>query len=190
MFSTLLADLKAPVAPGQPAHRFWAKVIGKALFSNSTHCVILFRISHALYRFLPTRPLAFFVRMLAVAWGGTDIHPGAQIGPGFCLVHSMKIAIGAGVVIGRDCRIAHGVTIGGDMGRHPWDRSSDGWPVIGDYVTIGVDAYVVGPVTIGDGAIIGTKALVNKDVPVNGIAVGIPARVIKTHDGYEGLLGR
>ncbi len=173
---TIRADLESHVDPRQPATAYWAKVVGKALFAPAVHCVVLYRISAACYRFWPTRPLAFVLRSVGVVWGGTEIHPAAKIGPGLCLVHSQKILIAEGVTIGKNARISHGVSIGGDTGRH---GPESGWPVIGDDVTIALDAIVLGPVTIGDGAVVGAQSLVVRDVPPHGVVAGSPARLVR-----------
>lgn len=175
---TIMADLKSNVSEERPPFSFWARVIGKLLFAPAVHVVVLYRFSSWLYRFVPTRPLAYVLRSVGIVWGGTEIHPAAQIGPGFCLVHSQKILIAKGVRIGRNARISHGVSIGGDTGRGS-SASMRGWPVIGDNVTIALDAIVLGPVTVGDGAFIAAQAFVVKDVPPRTVVAGSPARVVR-----------
>lgn len=171
-----MADLESHVNSQRHAGaRYWVQVIAKAALGPSAHATILFRISAALFRNPVTRPLAYLVRFICVAWSGVEIHPAAQIGPGLCLVHSQKILIGRGVVIGRDARICHGVSIGGDTGR----PGSTGWPTIGDGVLIGMDAVILGGVTIGDGARIGAQALVIKDVPAHGVMASAPAVLLR-----------
>jgi serine O-acetyltransferase len=76
------------------------------------------------------------------------------------------------VVIGENCRIAHGVTIGGRSGHYEV-------PVIGNNVTVGVGAVVLGPIKVGDHAIIGANAVVIHDVPAHAVVAGVPARIIK-----------
>lgn len=178
MLSLVLADMRVHVDPRQPQLPYWAKVIGKAFASPAVHVVIMYRISHALYQRRLTRPLSFLFRSAAVVWGGTEIHPAAQIGPGLCLVHSQKILIAEGVRIGRNARISHGVSIGGDTGRGG-PSALAGWPTIGDNVTIALDSIVLGPLTIGDESFIGAQSLVVKDVPARCVAVGSPARVVR-----------
>lgn len=178
MLSLVLADLRVHVDPRQPRLPYWVKVIGKALATPAVHVVIMYRISHALYQHRLTRPFSFLLRSAAIVWGGTEIHPAAQIGPGLCLVHSQKILIAEGVKIGRNARISHGVSIGGDTGRGG-PSSLSGWPVIGDNVTIALDSIVLGPLTIGDEAFIGAQSFVVKDVPARCVAMGSPARVVR-----------
>ena len=157
---------------------FWVRVAGKALTSPAAQVAVLFRLSQVLYRWLPTRPLAFVLRGMTVVWGGTEIHPGATIGPGLLLVHSQKVIIGPGVTIGRNARIGQGVTIAGDKGP-PAPGSRQGIPVLGDDVTVAVDAIVLGPVTIGDGAVVGAQSLVLHDVPAGAVVRGSPATVVR-----------
>jgi serine O-acetyltransferase len=179
LWSTIRADAMSHVDRGRYSGLgFWARAFGKLLLTPAVQVVMVYRISHVLAGFPPTRPLAFLLRSFTVVWGGTEIHPDAQIGPGLCLVHSQKVIIGAGVVIGRDARISHGVSIGGDPGRG--SRSTNlRWPEIGDGVTIGMDAIVMGPVRVGDGAVVGAQSLVIKDVPAGAVVVGSPARVLR-----------
>lgn len=178
MMRVLLADMRVHVDPRQPKPAYWAKVIGKALASPAVQVVIMYRISHALYQRRLTRPFSYLLRSAAVVWGGTEIHPAAEIGPGLCLVHSQKILIAEGVRIGRNARISHGVSIGGDTGRGG-PASLAGWPTIGNNVTIALDSIVLGPLTIGDEAFIGAQSFVVKDVPARCVAMGSPARVVR-----------
>ncbi|MEO6606715.1 MAG: hypothetical protein ABIN55_14015, partial [Aeromicrobium sp.] len=117
-------------------------------------------------------------RGFTIVWGGTEIHPSASIGPGFCLVHSQKVVIGADVRIGRDVRISHGVSIGGDTGRGG-PGEPVGSPVLGNDVTVSLDSIILGPVTVGDGAVVGAQALVVRDVPAFAVVAGSPARVVR-----------
>ena len=181
MLATILADLKAHVDPRQSTPVFWAKVIGKLVLDPSAQVVVLYRFSHALHRRLVTRPFSFLLRTMAVVWGGTEIHPAAEIGPGFCITHSQMIVIGEGVRIGSHVRISHGVSIGGDPGRGATEALA-GWPVIGDGVSVGLHAIVLGPVTVGDHAVISAQALVVRDVPAHGVVAGSPARLVKMLD--------
>ena len=104
----------------------------------------------------PARMLAQFNRFLT----GIEIHPGATIGRRFFIDHGMGIVIGETAEIGDGVMLYHGVTLGGQVltqtKRHP---------TIGDNVTIGAGAKVLGPVTIGAGSAVGANAVVTKDVP-------------------------
>jgi serine O-acetyltransferase len=175
----LLADLRSNVSPLWPAPLYWPRVIGKALFAPTAHVVILYRLSTACYAFVLTRPLAYVLRSIAVVWGGTEIHPSARIGPGLCLVHSLKVVIGPGVQIGANARIGHGVTIAGDTGPTGVRSERTGIPVLGDNVTVALDSIILGPVTIGDGAFVAAQSLVLHDVPAGAIVRGSPAKVVR-----------
>jgi serine O-acetyltransferase len=92
--------------------------------------------------------------------------------------------VGSHVVIGRHCTLTQGVTIGhAGGGSHTTDKN----PVIGDRVYIGPGAIIIGPITIGNDALIGAGAVVTRSVPDRGVAVGNPARVI-SHKGSFDLI--
>lgn len=104
---------------------------------------------------------------------GCFVQSGARIGPGLWLPHPNGIVIGAGARIGSACTIYHQVTLGGArMG----DWQANRYPAVGDNVTIFAGAKLIGQVRIGDDAIIGANAVVNRDVPSRHVAYGIPAR--------------
>jgi serine O-acetyltransferase len=119
---------------------------------------------------------AFALRHVALALSQFDFEPGAEIGPGLLMHHPHGIVIGYGVVIGTDCTLLQNVTLGERFadGRPPHD-----YPVVGDGVTIGAGACVLGAVKVGDGALIGANSVVLCDVPAGAVAVGSPARVLK-----------
>jgi serine O-acetyltransferase len=179
---TIMADLRAAVDSRRGSGlRYWVRVFGRAALSPATHCIVLYRISAVLYGHRLTRPFAFLLRSMSVVWGGTEIHPAARIGPGLLLNHSQMVVIGEGVTIGKNVRISHGVSIGGDVGRGASDAAA-GWPVIGDGVSIGLHAIVMGPLTVGEHAVISAQALVVRDVPPHTLVAGSPARVVKRLD--------
>lgn len=179
-----MADLRSHVHPNYTGLGYWVRVVAKALFAPSIHVTVLYRMSAALYSFPVTRPLAFPLRTVAIVWAGTEIHPSARIGPGLCIVHSQKVIIGPGVVIGSNLRLHHGCTIAGDLGRGAAPAAA--CPVLGDDVTIGLDVYVMGAVTVGDGAVIGAQSLVNRDVEPHTLVAGSPARYIRHVDPVDG----
>ena len=179
MLRTIIADMRSHVSPNYTGLFYWSAVFGKALLNPAIHVTILYRIGSTLYRVPVLRPLSFLLRSVSVVWGGTEIHPSAQIGPGLCLVHSMKIVIGPGVVIGANARISHGVSIGAVTGPTAGER---GLPVIGDNVTVALDAVVMGPLTVGDGAVVSVGSLVVRDVPALAVVAGSPARTVRRLD--------
>ena len=104
----------------------------------------------------------------------------ATIGPGLYLPHLGTIVIGSGCTVGGNCTIAHNVTIGHAGGR----SRTGGNPVIGDRVYIGPGAIVIGPITIGNDALIGAGAVVVKSIPPAGVVVGNPARLLGLTGSY------
>ncbi len=105
---------------------------------------------------------------------GIEIHPGAQIGEGLFIDHGDGVVVGETAVIGDNVTIYQGVTLGG-TGKETGKRH----PNIGNGVTIGAGAKVLGPITIGDNSKVGAGAIVLKDVPSNCTVVGNPGRVVK-----------
>lgn len=107
---------------------------------------------------------------------GIEIHPGAQIGKGLFIDHGMGVVIGETAIIGDNCLLYQGVTLGGtgkDCGkRHP---------TLGNNVLVGCGAKVLGPLTIADNCKIAAGAVVLTDIPENSTAVGIPARIVRRH---------
>ncbi len=105
---------------------------------------------------------------------GIEIHPGAQIGKGFFIDHGNGVVIGETTIIGDNVTVYQGVTLGG-TGKDTGKRH----PTIGNNVTIGAGAKVLGPFTVGDNSKIGASAVVLKEVPPNCTVVGNPGRVVR-----------
>ncbi len=143
--------------------------------------LFFYRISHALYvrglRFLP-RLISAIGQFLTMV----DIHPGAKLGQGVFIDHAMGVVIGETAEVGDNVLIYQQVTLGGvslSKGkRHP---------TIGNNVTIGAGAKILGNITIGDYAKIGANSVVIKDVPPECTAVGVPAHIAKRVDNKEPL---
>lgn len=173
---TLLADLRATLPPYAPTGpRLWLYLLGKVLLNPQQRITVLFRISQVLARHR-LLPLAYALRSRAVKVGGAELHPRASIGPGFYVVHSTGLTINPYVIIGANCRIHHGVTVGAPGGT---PNSRGGWTIVGDDVSIGTGAVILCGVTIGDGAIVGANAVVNRDVAPGDVVAGVPARVVR-----------
>ena len=153
--------------------KYWLLCLIKILLYPRIQAVLAFRLAHYLFERGLEIP-AYYLQGWILTKSGADLHPAAQIGPWFCLVHS------SGVVIGNEARIGarfvcfHGTTIGNS-------GKGDGMPVLGDFVTLSAGAKVLGGVTIGSHATVGANAVVLTDVTAGGVAVGIPARVVKVN---------
>ena len=133
---------------------------------------------HRLSAFLWRHHLKWLARMNShlFRWlTGIEIHPGATIGCRFFIDHGMGVVIGETAIIGNDCTIYHGVTLGGTS----WDKGKR-HPTLEDNVVIGAGAKVLGPITIGASAKIGSNSVVVKDVPASATVVGIPGHIVNT----------
>jgi serine O-acetyltransferase len=104
---------------------------------------------------------------------GIEIHPGASIGQRFFIDHGMGVVIGETAEIGDDCTIYHGVTLGGTS----WKKGKR-HPMLGNDVVVGAGAKVLGPISVGEGARIGSNAVVVKEVPAGCTVVGVPGRIV------------
>lgn len=139
------------------------------------HAILLHRLAHKLYRW--NVPLAPRVISQLSRWlTGIEIHPGAQVGRRFFIDHGMGVVIGQTTVIGDDCLIYQGVTLGG-TGKEKGKRH----PTLGNRVIVGTGAKVLGNITIGDSTRIGAGSVVLKNVPPHSTVVGIPGRVVRTY---------
>lgn len=137
------------------------------------HALMMHRVSHSLWK-MRFYWLARFSSHIARWLTGIEIHPGATIGHRVFIDHGMGVVIGETAIIGDDCTLYHGVTLGGTS----WNKGKR-HPTLENGVVIGAGAKVLGPITVGAGAKIGSNAVVVKDVPENATAVGIPARILE-----------
>lgn len=155
-------------------------VLESLLFENGFQAVVLFRIASWFKRHrVPLLGPLFHRTSLFLT--GVDISPGASVGPGLLLSHGTGLVIGESATIGTDATIMQQVTIGApDTGR------LDQMPVIGRNAFIGAGARVIGAITIGDDVIIGTNAIVTRDVPDNHKVVSVAeVRISERTSGYE-----
>ena len=148
-----------------------ASTVLKLILFPRIQAVLCFRVAHVLFERRLT-PFAYQLQSHILRISGAEIHPGAQIGPGLCLVHSSGIVIGDRARIGDNFVCFHGVTVG-DSGK------GDGQPLIGNNVTASAGAKILGGITIGDHAVIGANSVVLADIPAHAVAVGAPARVVR-----------
>jgi len=168
MFNLIKQDIKC-VFERDPAAR---NIIEVVTSYSGVHAMIFHRINHQLWKWglkLPSRFFAHIARWLT----GVEIHPGAEIGERFFIDHGMGVVIGETAVIGNDCTLYHGVTLGGTS----WKKGKR-HPTLGDNVVVGAGAKVLGPIELGDGVRVGSNAVVVKDVAENLTVVGIPGRIV------------
>jgi serine O-acetyltransferase len=140
------------------------------------HARQLHRLAHTLHRNgfrLPARLISHLSRALT----GIEIHPGARIGKGFFIDHGMGVVIGETSIIGEDCHLFQGVTLGGTS-----TRRAKRHPTLGKNVVVGAGAKVIGDVTIGDNAKIGAGSVVVTNVPPNATVVGVPGHIVAFAD--------
>lgn len=137
------------------------------------HAIFFHRINHILWNigipFIP-RLLSHIARLLT----GIEIHPAAKIGTGFFIDHGMGVVIGETSELGEHCLIYQGVTLGG-TGKEKGKRH----PTLGNNVTVGAGAKILGAITIGNNVVIGANSVILKPVPDNAICVGVPGRITK-----------
>ena len=136
------------------------------------HALLVHRLSQRLWRW-HLKWLARFVAHLGRWLTGIEIHPGAQIGRRVFIDHGMGVVVGETAEIGDDSTLYHGVTLGGTS----WNKGKR-HPTLGKGVVVGAGAKILGPIFIGDGAKVGSNAVVVKDVPAGATAIGIPARIL------------
>src|SRR5512132_3630935 len=140
------------------------------------HALVMHRWAHSCWNHgfhWSARFISNFSRWLT----GIEIHPGATIGRRVFIDHGMGVVIGETAEIGDDCTLYHGVTLGGVK----WEKVKR-HPTLGRKVVIGAGAKVLGPILVGDGAKVGSNAVVVRDVPAGATAVGIPARIVTEDD--------
>jgi serine O-acetyltransferase len=168
MFNHLREDI-AVVFDRDPAARTHWEVLTTY---PGLHALLIHRFSHWLWN-LRLRWLARLSSHIGRFLTGIEIHPGATIGRRVFIDHGMGVVIGETAVIGDGCTLYHGVTLGGTS----WNKGKR-HPTLENGVVIGAGAKILGPITVGANARIGSNAVVVKDVPANATAVGIPARIL------------
>jgi serine O-acetyltransferase len=175
MFDRLREDIGS-VFDRDPAARNRLEVL---INYPGIHANVLHRLAHGLWR-AGWKGLARFISSFSRFLTGIEIHPGARIGRRFFIDHGMGVVIGETAEIGDDVTLYHGVTLGGTS----WDKGKR-HPTLGNGVVVGAGAKVIGPILIGEGAKIGSNAVVTRAVPPGATAVGNPARIILRDDKAE-----
>ena len=140
---------------------------------SGVQAVIFYRLTHFLWRY-KLRWLARFISTLARWITGIEIHPGAVIGRRFFIDHGMGVVIGETSIIGDDCMLYHGVTLGGTT----WDKVKR-HPTLKNGVVIGAGAKILGPVTLGNNVRVGSNSVVVRSIDDNETVVGIPGRIVR-----------
>ena len=172
MLGTLREDI-ASVIERDPSVHSAANVI---FWHTGMHAVWAYRRAHWLWEH-GAHTLASLVSRHTRKRYGVEIHPAAQIGRRFMIDHGMGVVIGETSIIGDDCLIYQGVTLG-MTGKHGGKRH----PTLGNNVLIGAGTKVLGPVFIGDNARIGAGSVVLRNLPANCTAVGVPAEVVRINN--------
>ncbi len=179
MFKRIRTDI-ACILERDPAARHWFEVL---TCYPGLHAVMLHRVAHACWmsNIFGIKWLGRFLSVFSRWLTGIEIHPGAIVGDRVFFDHAMGVVVGETAEIGDGCTIYQGVTLGGTslykgVKRHP---------TLGKNVVVSAGAKVLGGFTVGDGAKIGSNAVVIKPVPAGATAVGIPARIIMPKEGVS-----
>ncbi|MET4693973.1 serine O-acetyltransferase [Endozoicomonas lisbonensis] len=177
MFERLKEDIRT-VMQRDPAARGTFEVVTNY---PGLHALLLHRVAHRLWNAgfcWMGRSLSTFSRWLT----GIEIHPGATIGRRFFIDHGMGVVIGETAIIHDDVTLYHGATLGGtspNKGKdHPANQGKR-HPTLANKVVVGAGAKILGPFTVGDGAKIGSNAVVVKEVPPGATVVGVPGRIVE-----------
>jgi serine O-acetyltransferase len=168
MFKHLKEDIQC-VFERDPAARTVFEVITTY---PGLHALMMHRLSHFLW-WVGLRWIARVLSNVARWMTGIEIHPAAVIGRRFFIDHGMGVVIGETAEIGDDCTLYHGVTLGGTS----WKKGKRHPTLLND-VVVGAGAKVLGPIILGDGARVGSNAVVVKDVPSGATVIGVPGRFV------------
>ena len=146
---------------------------------SGVQAVLFYRLTHFLWRYRLFW-LARFISTFARWVTGIEIHPGAVIGRRFFIDHGMGVVIGETAIIGDDCMLYHGVTLGGTT----WDKVKR-HPTLKNGVVIGAGAKILGPIILGENVRVGSNSVVVRSIDDNETVVGIPGRIVrkKAEDG-------
>lgn len=171
MFDRLREDI-AVVRERDPAARSTLEIV---FLYNGFKAVRWHRLANWYYRH-GMKLLARYISQRCVRHTGIEIHPAATIGRRLFIDHGTGVVIGETTIIGDDCTLYQGVTLGG-TGKDKGKRH----PTLGNNVMVGAGAKVLGPIEIGNDVRIAAGAVVLQDIPSESTAVGVPARVVRRH---------
>ena len=169
MFSKIRSDVKT-ILDRDPAARSVFEVL---TCYPGLHAVVMHRLAHACWG-MGLKWLGRFISHVSRFFTGIEIHPAAVIGSGVFFDHAMGVVVGETAQIGDGCTIYQGVTLGGTS----LYKGTKRHPTLERNVVVGAGAKVLGGFTVGEGAKIGSNAVVTKPVPAGATAVGNPARII------------
>ena len=175
MFTRLRSDIQCILERDPAARTAWEVLT----CYPGLHALVMHRWAHALWQ-RGLRWPARFISHLARWFTGIEIHPGATIGRRVFIDHGMGLVIGETAEVGDECTLYHGVTLGGTS----LEKGAKRHPTLGRGVIVSAGAKVLGGFTVGDGARVGSNAVLLQAVPAGATAVGIPARILaKSADG-------
>jgi len=175
MFSRIKEEIAVVFERDPAARNTWEVITCYPGF----HALLVHRVAHWLWG-ARLRWLARLTSHVGRFLTGIEIHPGVSIGRRFFIDHGMGVVIGETAEIGDDCTLYHGVTLGGTS----WNKGKR-HPTLGNGVVLGAGAKILGPITIGDGARVGSNAVVVKSVPPGATAIGIPAHIVEKEAGAK-----
>jgi len=170
MFSRIRADAQT-ILDRDPAARGWLEVL---TCYPGLHALLFHRMAHACWH-AGFYWLGRFISHVSRFFTGIEIHPAAVIGERVFFDHAMGVVVGETAEIGDGCTIYQGVTLGGTS----LYKGTKRHPTLGKDVVVGAGAKVLGGFTVGDGAKVGSNAVVTKPVPAGATAIGNPARIIE-----------
>ena len=166
-----LFDTSRSIVKRDPAAR---SVIEVLILYPGVHALAFYRIANAFYK-MRLYFIARLISQLARWLTGIEIHPGATIGRRLFIDHGMGVVIGETTIVGDDCTIFHGVTLGGKSG-----ASVKRHPTLKNHVVVGAHAQIIGDITLGNHVLVGANAVVVKDVADGLTVVGIPAKPVSS----------
>ena len=178
MFSRIREDIQCVFERDPAARSVWEVLTCYPGF----HALQMHRVWHGFWR-LGLRWFARFGSHVTRFLTGIEIHPGATIGRRVFIDHGMGVVIGETAEIGDDCTLYHAVTLGGVS----WNKGKR-HPTLGKGVVVGAGAKILGPFVVGDKAKVGSNSVVVKAVPAGATVVGIPARLVESHEAEAGRM--
>ena len=171
MFFKCVRLMKEDVALARKIDPAARSALEVGLTYSGIHAIWFYRIAHFLYLanfFLIARIFSQLSRLIT----GVEIHPAARIGRGVFIDHGMGVVIGETAVVGQGCHLYQGVTLGGTSTRHEKRH-----PTLGEGVTVGAGAKIIGAVKIGNNVRIGAGSVVITSVPDGATVVGVPGHI-------------